>query len=481
MTIQMREARRFERTGLLALDPKAFIELFVPPDAAPANTEMGGAAIVEVRGPLTQRGDCWCDSYEALTRRVKEACESASPAIVLRIDSPGGDATGCFETAREIRAACAAAGKKLYAFVEGRACSAAYAIASAAQYITLAETATAGSIGVLSTRADYSQQNAANGVRVVFITSGARKADGHPDSPISDAELAAEQQIVDSMAAVFFQIVADHRGLKVRAIEQLEARVLHGASAVAAGLADDVATLQSLLARIAAGGKMERVTMDYEQMRAAVEEVAKGEDANAKAAKAALAALIAAEGDGDDPADKPEGDDPADKPKEEPTTTTTAADDDEPEPKPAAAKGGGDLAARAWAKVHELETKLAVQAERDERTKLVASRPDFGPELLSVLKAAPIETVRDMVAKLPKGKVIAATTKRAAADQPDVKPTQGDTQADGVSHLDPVAAARMDRQMGLAKNEGAVVSTPHRLVLGGTPTKKPATVTKGGL
>jgi ClpP class serine protease len=478
MTLQTREARRFERTGYLALDPKALLQLFVTPDAPPANAEIGGVTVVEVRGPLTQRDDSWCDSYESLSARLTAACESASPAIVLRIDSPGGEVQGCFEAVREFRERCAAAGKQLYAFVEGRACSAAYAIASAAQWIVLSEAATCGSIGVLSTRVDYTQQNAANGIRVAFIASGARKTDGHPDAPITEAELVAEQEVVDSLANIFFELVAEHRGLDATAIAQLDARTLHGAAAINAGLADEVSTFGQLLARIAAGG-MERVTMatSYEKARAALEEAAQGDDANAKAAQAALAALKAAEGGGE-AGDKEE--DPANDKPGEPAGTAAETSGDKPaaedeKDKKEAAASSGDLAAQAWAKVHELETKMREREARDERARLLASRPDFGPELLSVMKTAPLETVRDMVAKLPKGKIVAATAKRAAADQPDVQPTAGEGQdSGGVTHLPAEQKDKMDRRMGLKQGGPTVVNEPYRMTLSGVPT-----VTKG--
>jgi hypothetical protein len=291
----------------------------------------------------------------------------------------------------------------------------------------------------------------------------------------------AEQEVVDSIANIFFELVAEHRGLDVNAVAQLDARTLHGAAAVNAGLADEVSTFATLLARIAAGG-MERNTMatPYEKARAALEEAAQGDDANAKAAQAALAALKAAEGGGE-AGDKEE--DPANDKPGAPAGTAAAetagdkpAAEDEKEKKEAAASGG-DLAAAAWAKVHELETKLAEKEAREERSTLLASRPDFGPELLSVLKTAPLQMVRDMVAKLPKGKMTAATAKRAAADQSDVKPTLGEGQdSGGASHLPPEEKDKMDRRMGLKQSGASVTNEPYRMTLSGVPAKAP---TKG--
>lgn len=472
-------ARRFERSGFLAIDPKAFLELFIAPEAAPANTEMGDAVVVDIRGPLDSRASSWADSYESIIGRVREACESSARGVVLRIDSPGGEAQGCFECAREIRATCAAAGKQLIAYVDGRACSAAYAIASAAQWIALSESATVGSIGVLSMRTDYSAMNASRGVRVAFIASGSRKADGHPDAPLTDAELAAEQQTVDSLAGVFFALVSEHRGSDPKAVAQLEARVLHGAQAVAAGLADEVATFGSVLARIAAGGMEQRtMAMTYEKMRAALEEMAGGEDQNAKAAKRALAAL---DGGGDEPDgdEKPAAEDPpaegdADKSAEAPPDDKSA-EDGKDKPAGMAAAGGGDpIALQALAEVHKLKAQLAERDARDERERLLATRNDFAPEMIAALRKAPLATVRDMVATLPKGAPVASVAQRTAADTTKRAPTRGATAGDAnAARLPPEDKAALDRAMGLDTPKAGIIDTPYRLTLGGTAAVAP--------
>lgn len=488
MTAPLARARRFERSGFLAIDPKAFLELFIAAEAPPENVEIGDVVAVDIRGPLETRGTGWCDSYEAIRARVAAACESGAAGVVLRIDSPGGEAQGCFEAAREIRAMCAAAGKPLAAFVDGRACSAAYALASAAELIVLSDTATVGSIGVLSMRTDYSAMNASRGVRVAFIASGAHKTDGHPDAPITEAELKAEQQTVDSLAGVFFQLVADHRGMDPKAIAQLDARVLHGALAVQSGLADEVGTFGSLLARMAAGGNWRSSMTAYEKARKALEEAAQGEDPNAKAAQRALAALDAADGGGDDDAPADDKPDAADGDTDDQTTAADgdATDDQDPDatapaaPGTTAASGGDTIALQALAEVHKLKAQIAQRDARDERERLIATRNDFAPEMVAALRKAPLKTVREMVATLPKGKPVAASTSttpttpttspRASAGDPARPPTLGSGQGDGTAaQLPPDAKQDLDRRMGLGPAATAAVNTPYKLTLGGAP------------
>lgn len=490
-----REARRYERRGILAVDPRAFFDLFLMPEAAPVNDERREATIVTIRGPLEQHAGGWCDSYESILQRAALACEANAPAIVLRIDSPGGDAQGCFDCARELRGMAAAARKTLYAFVEGHGCSAAYAIACASSHIALGDTATVGSIGVLSTRDDFSQANAMKGIRTAFIASGSRKSYGHPDSPLTEDEVADTQAVVDSMAGVFFELVAEMRGGKLTAdaVRSLDAGVFHGMTAVSMGLADSVQPIAALLANIGKGSAMadDKKKDDdgggsaFETARAALEEAAKGDDANAAAAKRALAALNAAGGGDDDdspaePGDESMADEDEDDPKAESDDEKKKAESDDDKKK---AESGDDkkeaanaygIAARAMTKVKKLEARLAA-ADSRERDALLASRPDFTAEHKAVLRKAPLATVRELVKPEVTPVAAASSGGKPRAGERIVNPraesvalaTRGDKQGDGTaSQLPPDERRALDIRMGLRAQTPAIVSNEYKLQLG---------------
>lgn len=430
------QPQRFDRTGLLCIDPRAFFELFMVPSTR-ENAYTDQLAIVDVSGPLVQRDDGLCDSYEAIRARFREALDSTAHAVVMRFDSPGGDASGCFETARALRAEADAARKPLLAYVD-RACSAAYALASAAHYVAIGETCCAGSIGVLSSRADQTAMNTARGLRFAFVVSGQRKLDGNPDAPITDDELLNTQQHVDGLAAKFFALISEQRTqLSAEQIASFDGGVFYGEDAVQSGLADAVATFDELIALASAGDLMSLLTpqttpqaksSDYESARAYLQKAAKGRDANAVAAKRALAAMAEAEPPPDKEEDEPDGDEaeadtpepaagdpPPDKkdeeeePAAEGDTPEPAAEGDTPDPAavapPAKTARGATAEVTLAAKVHRLEAKLAASEEAAERKRLLAQRPDFGAELRAALAKAPLGTVRDMVRTLPKGKV----------------------------------------------------------------------------
>lgn len=461
--------RRYDKSGLLALNPQAFFDWFLEPPER-ANTTAGEAAVVDIRGPLDHHAGWWCDSYDEILERVEAACSSSAATVVLRIDSPGGDASGCLETARAIRERCAAAGKKLVAFVEGQACSAAYALACSAEEISASEMSILGSIGVLNARYDGTEADKRWGVRVALTTSGARKADGHPSNPVTEAELVATQSIVDSLAGSFFQLVEDLRGLPVAQVEALEAGIFHGASAVEVGLADRVESFSALLARLAGaepGGQ--NMATKYEEGRAALEEAAKGEGEDAEKAKKALAAM--------DEEEKPDAEGEGDKPDAEggEGEGDETPDEDEDEEKPDAsssARRGGAVSARTAGAVGAAANKFATRIaklerkqEASDRREFLATRPDLAPEFVKVLETKPLAEVKALVNAIPKPKA-SKLGQHAAAATPSA--TRGEGQGDGVaSRLPPEQKAELDARMGLSAQKTGVVNTPHKLTLGG--------------
>jgi ClpP class serine protease len=470
-------AMRYERRGYLAIAPKAFFELFFMDARPPENSEVGDAVIVDIRGPLEQHAHYCYDSYEAISARVAAACETAARTVILRFDSPGGEVAGCFETARALRTMCSAAGKRLFAFAEGDCCSAAYALASAAECIVLAESALIGSIGVLVERCDVSARNAADGVRVQFITSGARKADGHPEQPVSDAEIEQMQSIVDSMAGSFFALVAEQRPrMSAELLAGLQAKIFHGNGAVAVGLADQIGSLSDVLALASVtqpGATAMADKSPYEVARAALEEAAKGEDANAAAAKRALAAL--GEGGGDEPKKE---EDPAKDPAavsedDEPAAVSEVDPDDDTEPP---AKKKESMAAAAYrVAIAAQKTSEATQAElrkrdeRDERARLISSRPDLSAEMSKILQKAPMDLVREHIAGMPKltGTLASNPRANAAAGGGGVAPTRGAEEGDpNASRLPANEKQALDMRMGLLGESTGVENSAYKLRLG---------------
>ena len=228
------------------------------PDMPPSDRKKpyavdGDVAVVSIEGPLAQRAwSCWMfegDGYDAIAERVSAALGDPSiRAVVLRIDSPGGEVAGCFEAVRSIRSAAQSAGKPLTAFVDEMACSAAYALACACDRVVLPDTGCVGSVGVILALMEESKALDMVGITPNVITSGAAKADGHPAIPLSPDARARLQAEVDQLARVFAQEVANGRALDAQEALALEAQIFYGAEAIKRGLADQIGNLRSAIA-----------------------------------------------------------------------------------------------------------------------------------------------------------------------------------------------------------------------------------------
>ncbi len=159
-------------------------------------------------------------------------------AIMLDIDSPGGEVAGCFDL---VDAIYAARGRKpIWAVLTESAYSAAYAIASAADRIIVPRTGGTGSVGVICMHVDMSQALSKAGIDVTLIHYGALKADGNEFNPLSKEALKRFQEDVDAMGEIFVKTVARNRDLKTAIVRDTEAGTFLGAAGVEIGFADAV-------------------------------------------------------------------------------------------------------------------------------------------------------------------------------------------------------------------------------------------------
>ena len=215
-----------------------------------------GIAIIPIHGTLVRRA-IGLDAASGLTSYTRIAADldaalaaSEVAGILLDIDSPGGEAGGVFELAARIREATAR--KPVWAHAGDSAFSAGYAIACAAQRVTLSTTGGVGSIGVIALHIDQSVRDAQNGLSVTALYAGAHKNDATPHAPLTPQATDALQTEIDRLYALFVAHVAAMRGLDANAVRATEAALFFGEDALAAGLADGVASFDATLADFAA-------------------------------------------------------------------------------------------------------------------------------------------------------------------------------------------------------------------------------------
>lgn len=205
----------------------------------------GPVAVIPVHGTLVQklgtlRPYSGMTGYDGIRQGFLTALEDPNvEAIMLDVDSPGGEVSGCFDLVDTIYEARGR--KPVWAVLSDSAFSAAYAIASAADRITVPRTGGVGSIGVICMHVDFSKALTAAGVQVTFITYGDRKADGHSEIPLSKEALDRFQADIDTMGELFVNTVARNRNIAASSVRDTQAVTYLGEQGVAQGLADVVA------------------------------------------------------------------------------------------------------------------------------------------------------------------------------------------------------------------------------------------------
>ena len=217
-----------------------------------------GVAIVPLRGSLITDGpfvgSAWgVTSYEGFRAEMRRAASDPKvSAIVLAVNSPGGMVAGIEGAAQTITDAKAK--KPVVAMVEGFAASAAYWLASQADEIVLSPLSEVGSIGVVGMHADYSGAFEKAGIKVTLISSGEHKVDGNPYGPLDAESLVDWQSDVDRLRGEFAAAVGCGRGARFDAAKALatEARMFPASKAIAAGLADRIGSLDTVISTLSA-------------------------------------------------------------------------------------------------------------------------------------------------------------------------------------------------------------------------------------
>lgn len=193
----------------------------------------------------------WATGYEYILRAWQRGEEDGNVrAIALVCDSPGGMVAGCFDMVDRIHAK--EGRKPLRAYAVESAYSAAYAVASVADNITVSRTGGVGSIGVVTAHIDVSAAMDREGVKITFIHFGKHKVDGNAYEALGDDVKARIQARIDELGEVFVSTVARNRGMEASAIRATEALTFTASQAVSNGLADSIGSLDDAIAAFAA-------------------------------------------------------------------------------------------------------------------------------------------------------------------------------------------------------------------------------------
>lgn len=198
-------------------------------------------AVIEASGTLVAKNGLDPHSgmtgYDGMARKLSAALDDDGiRGILFDIDSCGGEVSGLFDMAEDIRVARNE--KPVWAVATDEAYSAAYALGGSCDRLYLPETGGVGSIGVVTMHVDCSRRLNEDGLEVTLIHAGAHKVDGNPFAPLPDdvrADITAE---IETVRGVFVQSLEAAGRISAADALATEARCYRGPAAVAAGLAD---------------------------------------------------------------------------------------------------------------------------------------------------------------------------------------------------------------------------------------------------
>lgn len=256
-------------------------------------------AVMNISGALISRPEPGlCDdgpvSYEALREVFDAQLEDEGVShIVMRINSPGGLASGLFDFTDHVYAMRGT--KPVIAVVDDIAYSAAYAIAAAADEIWVSRTSGAGSIGAAAFHVDQSELDKKIGIKITPIYAGGAKIDFNSHFALSDEAKVRAQAEIDTLYTLFTSSVARYRGVDVEKMVATDALTYVGQAAIDVGLADRLGTMRDAVASLEATPPPVPSTQpDPEEEKRAQAEAAKGKLAVALSAAKLPATLTAA-------------------------------------------------------------------------------------------------------------------------------------------------------------------------------------------
>src|SRR5271167_1546234 len=162
-------------------------------------------------------------------------------AIVLHVNSPGGGAAASEEIYREVLRIRDDKKKRIVASIETVGASGAYYVSSATNKIFADNASIVGSIGVIAEWYNYEELLKWAKLKDITLKAGEFKDTGSPVRPMTPAERAYMQGLIDNMHGQFIQSVATGRRMQVEDISPLaDGKVWTGEQAMPLKLIDQI-------------------------------------------------------------------------------------------------------------------------------------------------------------------------------------------------------------------------------------------------
>jgi protease IV len=248
-----------EEAGKLLGRKVALRKISVEPPAV-RDTRWGAGrriAVVRVEGDIV-RGDNARDPFgvvnavgsDPIVRAIRRAADDPEvAAIVVRIDSPGGDGTASDLIWRELYRARKEKKKPVVASMGDVAASGGYYVAAGADEILAEPSTVTGSIGVFIGHFDATELFGKLGISLVTTKRGESADLFEPNRSLTDLERKTMQAWVDDFYKSFVERVSEARNLNFAQVDKIaRGRVWTGAQALENHLIDKLGSMQDAIA-----------------------------------------------------------------------------------------------------------------------------------------------------------------------------------------------------------------------------------------
>lgn len=204
-----------------------------------------GVAVIPISGSLINRFNGCYMGYVTGYGFIRSQFQAAMAdpdvqGIIFDVNSFGGEAAGCFELAREIRAGREI--KPSLAVIDSNCYSGGFALASAASKIVSIPSGGVGSVGVVTMHVDMSKMLDKYGVTVELIYEAEHKVDGNPYGPLPEPVRANIKSSIHKSYEAFVTLVSENLGIDVQAVRDTKSQIYRADDALSVGFIHAIAT-----------------------------------------------------------------------------------------------------------------------------------------------------------------------------------------------------------------------------------------------
>ncbi|MFC4230590.1 S49 family peptidase [Parasediminibacterium paludis] len=240
-------------TGVATFDNRKYLSEIYRTDAKGTIDNSGPIQVIHIAGPIAKYDMCGSAGTQSLQNAVRAAnADNSIAAMLLVIDSPGGQVDGTENLANEIKAST----KPVVAFVDGMMCSAAYWIGSSATEIFADKAnngynATIGSIGTMVSWKDATKAQEAQGIKTHTVYADASVDKNQTFAKANQGDYTELKQQLNNINDTFLSAVQANRMGKLDLAKEnvLTGKTYDAKQAIKYGLIDRMGTFQQAVSR----------------------------------------------------------------------------------------------------------------------------------------------------------------------------------------------------------------------------------------